>query len=267
MLKQTFLHLQGIGEATERRIWREGMRTWEEFCRNSSHTGLCARIRGLAAVGVEESMARFDRGDWRFFDNRLPSPHKWRAFGELRERALYVDIETLGLDPLSDRITVIGAFDGERVHSFVAGRNMDEAADLLSAHPLWVTFNGAVFDVPMIRRNLAGLRENRVHIDLRFALKPLGFSGGLKAIERAFGIERTARTQGLDGWDAVRLWREHLSGRSESLETLLEYNAEDVRNLKPLMEFAYAKLSARTCFNENQGRPTAGPGGATWPDP
>lgn len=266
MLKHTFLHLQGIGEATERRIWRAGIRTWEEFCVHSSEAGICARIRNLAAVGVEESIARFNAGDWTFFDARLPAQQKWRAFGELRERALYVDIETLGLDTQRDCITVVGAFDGERVHSFVAGQNMDEAADLLSAHPLWVTFNGALFDVPMIRRNLAGLRENRVHIDLRFLLKPLGFTGGLKAIERAFGMARPARTQNLDGWDAVRLWREYMDGRDESLDILLEYNAEDVRNLKPLMEFAYSKMIERTGFNANQGCPAAG-SGAGGPNP
>ena len=254
MLQQTFLHLQGIGETTERRIWRAGLQTWETFRERSADSGLSARLRNLAAVGVDESIARFASGDWTFFDNHLPTPHKWRAFGDLRARALYVDIETLGIDPLNDRITVIGAYDGEQVHSFVLGQNMDEAAALLSAHPLWVTFNGAVFDVPMIRRNIAGLRENHVHIDLRFVLKPLGFSGGLKAIERAFGIERSARTKGLDGWDAVRLWHEYINGRAESLETLVEYNAEDVRNLKPLMEFAYSKLSERILHPEPEQR-------------
>lgn len=258
MLQQTFLHLQGIGATTERRIWQSGLRTWEAFHDRSADSGLSPRLINLAAIGVEESMARFAGEDWTFFDTHLPVPHKWRAFGDLRARALYVDIETLGLDPARDSITVIGAFDGEKVHSFILGQNMDAAADLLSSYPLWVTFNGAVFDVPMIRRNLAGLRENHVHIDLRFVLKPLGFSGGLKKIEREFGIERSALTQGLDGWDAVRLWHEYLHGREESLKTLVEYNAEDVRNLKPLMEFAYSKLSERILQVKN-GQMNAAP--------
>ena len=53
------------------------------------------------------------------------------------------------------------------------------------------------------------------------------------------GILRSEATRGLDGWDAVRLWQAYLGGSQEALDLLVAYNAEDVRHLKPLMEFVY----------------------------
>jgi uncharacterized protein YprB with RNaseH-like and TPR domain len=69
-----------------------------------------------------------------------------------------------------------------------------------------------------------------------------------------FGIERSERTLGLDGWDAVRLWREYEAGSEHSLQTLIEYNAEDIRNLKPLMEHVHQRLSCK-CREEAVDQP------------
>ena len=62
--------------------------------------------------------------DWKFFDQRIPTAEKWRAFGELGSRALYVDIETDGgMD--EDCITVLGCYDGRTAHTFVRGRDLE----------------------------------------------------------------------------------------------------------------------------------------------
>jgi uncharacterized protein YprB with RNaseH-like and TPR domain len=42
----------------------------------------------------------------------------------------------------------------------------------------------------------------------------------------------------------VRLWREYEYGSREALELLLNYNREDIVNLKPLMELVYRELAA-----------------------
>ncbi len=97
----------------------------------------------------------------------------------------------------------------------------------------------------MIRSRFRYNLFNHVHIDLRFPLARLGFKGGLKKIEEQFGIERSPRTKGLDGWDAVRLWREYEEGSNEALEVLLEYNREDIKNLEPLMKFVVGEMSGR----------------------
>jgi len=245
MLQNTFIHLPGVGEVNEQRLWRSGIHSWRDFLR-AHESGLFRGRRVERGIDrVRESLARYDQGDWSFFDEVLPSPHKWRAYADLGDRALYVDIETTGMGG-DDDITVIGLFDGREVRSFVAGINLQEAIDVIAAHPLVVTFNGAQFDMPVIRRCFRVERFNHVHIDLRYPLKRLGYHGGLKKIEDSFGIRRSARTAGLDGWDAVRLWHEYRRGSKASLDVLLEYNREDICNLEPLMRFVFDELKKRS---------------------
>ena len=55
----------------------------------------------------------------------------------------------------------------------------------------------------------------------------------LKAVERVLGIQR--RLRGVDGFEAVRLWnRFERFGDHDALEILLEYNREDVLDLRML---------------------------------
>jgi uncharacterized protein YprB with RNaseH-like and TPR domain len=85
-----------------------------------------------------------------------------------------------------------------------------------------------------------------LHIDLCYALKRLGYSGGLKQVEAALGIARSQDTAGLSGWDAGRLWYEYRRGNGHSLARLLAYNEADVVNMERLMGLAYAGLRERT---------------------
>jgi uncharacterized protein len=59
--------------------------------------------------------------------------------------------------------------------------------------------------------------------------------GGLKAVERRLGIQRLVKE--VDGFEAVRLWWRYVNDYDkEALEILLEYNREDVVNLKTLKD-------------------------------
>ena len=78
------------------------------------------------------------------------------------------------------------------------------------------------------------------HVDLLYPCRSVGLTGGLKAIEREVGIGRGLPD--LSGWDAVRLWREYERGRESSLETLLEYNRADTRNLRALADHVTGAL-------------------------
>lgn len=240
MLQQTFIHLPGIGPTTEARLWRAGLGDWRALAERGGEA-----LRGPRADAVrraaEESLARFERGDWSWFDAALPADAKWRAFGDLGTRALYVDIETDGgFGP--EAITVIGCYDGVTARTFVAERDLEAAREFIEGFPLVVTYNGATFDMPLIRARFPYNLFNHVHVDLRFPLHRLGLRGGLKIIEQMVGIERGPLAQGLDGWDAVRLWREWQEGSARSLEVLLAYNREDIVNLAPLMRLAYDRL-------------------------
>ena len=59
--------------------------------------------------------------------------------------------------------------------------------------------------------------------------------GGFKAVERQLGIAR--KLVEVDGRAAVRLWWRYVDSFDlEALDTLLEYNREDVVNLKELKD-------------------------------
>ena len=112
MLRSTLLHLPGIGPVRERRLWAEGVTSWEELATREPDS--------LAGEEARESCRRWEACDWNYFDQRLPASEKWRAFADFEDRALHVDIETDG----TDFITVIGAFDGLQTHLYVAGRDL-----------------------------------------------------------------------------------------------------------------------------------------------
>ncbi len=243
MLQRTFVHFPGIGLRRERRLWQAGVRTWSEcLAAPASGRALGASWGSVRAQAAESSQA-YARGDWAYFERRLPPEHKWRVYGDLAGDALFLDIETDGGSD-GGAITLIGTFDGRAMKTFVRGRNLDEAAAEIERHALLVTFNGACFDLPMIRSLFPGAAGRHLHVDLRYPLRRLGYWGGLKAIERQLGLARSEATRGLTGWDAVRLWQAFCGGSREALALLEAYNAEDVLNLKPLMEFAFQSCSS-----------------------
>jgi uncharacterized protein YprB with RNaseH-like and TPR domain len=59
--------------------------------------------------------------------------------------------------------------------------------------------------------------------------------GGLKVVERRLSIPR--QLVGIGGYEAVQLWWSYLKGGNKNaLALLLQYNMEDVANLKVLRE-------------------------------
>jgi hypothetical protein len=75
------------------------------------------------------------------------------------------------------------------------------------------------------------------HVDLRFVCQKAGVTGGLKAIEKQFGIKRRPEVEGICGEDAVYLWEMWKStGDNDYLNKLVIYNEEDILNLRPLAE-------------------------------
>jgi uncharacterized protein YprB with RNaseH-like and TPR domain len=128
------------------------------------------------------------------------------------------------------------------MHHFVKGDNLEEFPEAVSRSEILVTFFGTGFDLPFLRRAFR-MEFPQLHIDLCPLLKRLGYQGGLKRVEAALGLERSADTTGLDGMDAVRLWRQYQTyGSEKSLQTLLDYNAEDVVNMERLLEIAVDRM-------------------------
>ena len=75
-----------------------------------------------------------------------------------------------------------------------------------------------------------------------YPLKNIGYSGGLKKIESSLGMKRSEETEGISGFEAVRLWNRYEKGDDEALEVLIKYNKEDVENLKTIIDMTYQKM-------------------------
>src|SRR5208283_2531253 len=99
-----------------------------------------------------------------------------------------------------------GLYDGTEFTVLVKDRNLDELLDRLEPCRMLVTFFGSGFDLPMLEKRFRGHMFSQIHLDLCPTLRRLGLRGGLKSIERQLGIARGEDTDGLSGWDAVKLW-------------------------------------------------------------
>lgn len=249
LLRHTFVHLPGIGYATEARLWSEGFTTWDEFFARREDAPV-GPVRGQRLEeGLPASREALAEGDHRFFRRRLPGREHWRAYPDFKEDVAYLDIETTGMEADRDAITVVGVYDGRETRFFLPD-DLGDLPEALDRYRVLVTFNGATFDLPFLRRSLPDLRFHQIHIDLRYLFARLGMKGGLKSIEKRLRIERSPETADIRGWDAVYLWRRYEQGDEEALDLLLRYNGEDVRNLEPLLEIAYDALRGRCLDDE-----------------
>ncbi len=244
MLRNTYIHIPGIGSTTERHIWESGIKSWEEYLENQNAVKIPRTKRRSLLPAVEESIEQLSEGNHLFFAYRLPPGLQWRAYRYFTERTAYVDIETTGLSTGCDKITMIGIYNGKETKTYIRGIDLEEAAAELAKYKQLITFNGARFDLPFIEHEFPGF-FNHLHVDLLYPLKKIGYSGGLKKIEVKLGIIRSNETAGITGFDAVRLWNRYERGNEEALDLLVKYNREDVVNLEKIIGITYPMMMDR----------------------
>ncbi len=237
MLKNTFCHLNKIGPKKENSFWKQNIFSWEDLLtRLEPGIKQSPKLPSHLKNELKDSFQHFTDSNAKYFANRLSSKELWRLFADFRHSVAYVDIETTGLyDP---DITTIALYDGHDIKYYVSGQNLKQfAADILH-YDLLVTYNGKTFDIPIIE-NYFRIKLDQAHIDLRYVLKSLGYSGGLKSCEKQLGISR-GDLDGVDGYFAVLLWNDYCRNKNiKALETLLSYNIEDVVNLEKIMVMAF----------------------------
>jgi len=153
----------------------------------------------------------------------------------------YLDIETTGLSPCNDAITVVGIYreysDGFRLRQLIGSEiTRDAVASILNGVTTLYTYNGIRFDAVFLESQLQfEWSPSLVHRDLMYACWNRHLYGGLKVVEQRLGIPR--QIQGVSGREAVELWWRFVRrGDTAALHTLLAYNQEDVLNLKVLRE-------------------------------
>ncbi|RLG11208.1 exonuclease [Candidatus Pacearchaeota archaeon] len=187
---------------------------------------------------VDNLLKEFER---KFERLNLSEKEKWQVYFYFPSHILFVDIETEGLSKEKNDITLIGIYKEDRYYPFIKNLNLDKALKILAYTPIWITFGGENFDVPFIKKTFPQLKTPLIHIDLFFLAKEVGLRGGLKKIEKMLGIIR--ETEGLNGYDAVKLWKKWVEEKDKSaLKKLIIYNKEDVVNLKKIMDYVIIKL-------------------------
>ncbi|RMH71729.1 MAG: exonuclease [Gemmatimonadetes bacterium] len=241
MLDCTFCHIPGVTPQTEEWLWSQGIHTWDDF--------LAAGDIQLPHINTQhirrylwESKEHLAADQPGYFSRKLPANQHWRLFPEFRYSAAYLDIET---SPSPYRqghyITTIALYNGSSTFCYVKGENLREFKEDIQQYKVIVSYNGKTFDVPIIERYLKIKLNHLTHIDLRYVLASLGYTGGLKQCEKRLGIHRQ-ELDGINGRFAIHLWNDYQRhGIPQSLETLLAYNIADVVNLEKLMVIAYNK--------------------------
>jgi len=119
----------------------------------------------------------------------MPSNQYWRIFPEFKESTSYLDIETTGLESLTNKIRTIALYDGSSIFTYIQGKNLDQFKEDIQKYKVLVIYNGKCFDVAFIK-GFFGMELNQVHIDLRYLLRSLGYAGSLKGCEKKAGIDR-----------------------------------------------------------------------------
>jgi uncharacterized protein YprB with RNaseH-like and TPR domain len=153
----------------------------------------------------------------------------------------FLDIETTGLSAGDCDITVIGIYltngTKNKLVQLVGDRvTGDNLLNSLQGTGIIYTYNGMRFDLPFINQRLGiDLAAMYKHCDLMFHCWDNNLYGGMKSVEVQLNIPR--RFKEINGLEAIRLWWRYINNYDEkALSLLLEYNKEDVINLKTLRD-------------------------------
>lgn len=260
MIKNTFLLLEGIGEKRERRLWREGILRWEDFfCCKKVLDIDCERKKRYDEF-LYKALQALEKKECCFFTENLKRREHWRLFEELLNDTVCLDIETNGHPAEKDGyVTVVGLYSANGYQALIKGENLTEEnlQETLDQYKYLITFYGSIFDIPFLKIEFPNLRIDHIpHFDLFFAGKRLGIQGGLKKLETLFLIEREDNLKGLNGYDAIKLWKAYLNGSIDSLELLISYNRADTKNLFQLGKIFYEMLRSQIGIEEFIGNGT-----------
>jgi uncharacterized protein len=242
VIRRTFQLVPGIGPWREKDLWARGLEGWEAV-RSEGAAVLGHTLHDSLCAALDRAEAALDAGDLPALVRMLPGREHWRLWPLVADEALCLDIEADGVGE-RHRPTVAGCLDADGLWSFVEGRNLDVLPERLARRRVWVTFNGAAFDLPVLRHAFPGLPRPVLHLDLKPLCRRIGLGGGLKSSEDRLGIARPPHLRGRSGMDAVLLWRAyHATGDVEALRFLVEYNLYDAFQLRAVADHAFNRAA------------------------
>jgi uncharacterized protein YprB with RNaseH-like and TPR domain len=246
MITNSFILLPRISHTAEQNLWQNGITDWDRFIGASRIPGISPKRKHYFARQLKQAQHNLQDHNSSYFASKLPQSETWRLYNHFQDDCIFLDIETSGY---YGDITVIGLYNGDDVVTLVKHRSLDKynLMRALKDCKLLVTFNGASFDIPVINRFFNSIIPKIPHLDLRSPLHRLGFTGGLKKIEQELDIRRSNNTDGMSGEEAVHLWHDYIAtGNTGSLDLLVEYNTEDIVNLKPIAGFVFSEMKKRS---------------------
>jgi len=244
VIRRTFQLVPGIGPWREKDLWARGLESWDAV-RSGGASVLGGKLQGTLCAALDRAEAALAGGDLAALVRMVPAREHWRLWPLVADEALCVDVEADGVGE-RHRPTVAGCLDGDRLETFIDGRTLDSLPGRLARRRVWVTFNGACFDLPVLRHAFPGLADPVLHLDLEPLCRRIGLGGGLKSAEDRLGIARPAHLRGRSGMDAVLLWRAyHATGDVEALRFLVEYNLYDAFQLRAVADRAFNRAAER----------------------
>ena len=245
MIRNSFIFLSKIKHKKEQLIWSQGIRDWNSFLGNEIK-GISKKSKAHYDRKIQEAKEALHDNNSSYFINKLPSTETWRLYDYFKQETVFLDIETSSATNINSYLTVIGLYDGYDTKIMIkdVNLNINELKKELSKYKLIVTFNGSTFDIPYLNKKYPDLLPEIPSIDVRHLCNKIGLNGGLKQIEQELGITRENQIiDRLYGGDPLKLWRMFKgSGDKYYLNLLVEYNEEDVINLKKITEYVIDKL-------------------------
>lgn len=238
MITNSFVFLEKISAQKEKKLWQQGILDWNGFLKTAKIKGITPLKKSYYDRKIKEARQALSEGNSAYFVGKLPAKDMWHLYDYFKEECGFLDIE---IDSYG-KIVVVGISNYFTTNFFVYGANLEKniLEKELQKYKLLVTFNGSAFDLPRLRKQF-GISLAVPHIDLKPLCVNLGWKGGLKEVEKLLHLKRPAHLYG----NPVDLWRAfQASGDREYLEILLEYNREDVENLRGVMEKVYQKMKA-----------------------
>ncbi len=252
MIKNSFIFLPKIKSKKEFFLWKQGINEWEIFISNEKIKGISPRAKKEYDLLLRDAKKALFDNNSSFFTNIMPTTETWRLYDYFKEEAIFLDIETSSATDANSYLTVLGLFDGINTKTMIKDINLDIIAlkKELQKYKLLITFNGSTFDIPYLKKKYSNLLPEVPHIDLRHVCNKVGLKGGLKDIEKQLNITRdNIIIERLYGGDPFKLWRMFKgSGDDYYLKLLVEYNEEDVINLKRIADYAISELKKNTIF-------------------